>query len=215
MITGLYAITNEECMQGESFAAKAEATLEGGCSLLQYRNKHLDFADKIQQGKLLRTLCDRYNARLIINDSIELAEIIRADGVHLGQDDETIEKARKALGSQAIIGSTCHDSLSLAQDAIKAGASYVAFGRFFPSQTKPAALPAPISLIAEAKKILNKPIVAIGGINDDNASQLIAAGVDSIAISNDLFSRCVLPSASHNRTIEKQTRLYQSLFNER
>ncbi len=204
-------------MQGDDFAVKAEAVLLGGCTILQYRNKHSDFNAKIKQGKLLRTLCDRYKARLIINDSIELANIVGADGVHLGQKDGAISEARNNLGSNAIIGSTCHDSLSLAQSAIEAGASYVAFGRFFPSETKPDAPPAPLSLIAEAKKKFNIPVVAIGGINGDNASQLLAAGADSIAISNDLFSRRVLPSSARSKieskTIEKQARFYQSFFN--
>ncbi len=212
VITGLYAITNEELMQDEDLITKSEAALVGGCKLLQYRNKHSEFDKKITEGNRLRELCDRYGAKLIVNDSIELANIIKADGVHLGQTDESITLARKTLGESAIIGATCHDSLSLAQNAIQEGASYVAFGRFFPSHTKPDASPAPLSLIMEAKNSLHVPVVAIGGINRDNAHQLISAGADCIAISNDLFSRHVFSEDNTEKSIGDQTKMYQSLF---
>jgi len=212
VITGLYAITSEELMQDEDLIAKSEAALVGGCKLLQYRNKHSGFDTKITEGNRLRELCDRYGAKLIVNDSIELANIIKADGVHLGQTDESITLARKTLGKNAIIGATCHDSLLLAKNAIQEGASYIAFGRFFPSQTKPNASPASLSLIMEAKNILSVPIVAIGGINRDNAHQLISAGADCIAISNDLFSRHIFSEDNTRKSIGDQTKMYQSLF---
>jgi thiamine-phosphate pyrophosphorylase len=137
----------------------------------------------------LVALCNRYQASLIVNDDIQLALETNAKGVHLGQDDGSVRAARQLLGEHAIIGVTCHDSLTLAQQAIDDGASYIAFGRFFPSHTKPHARPAKFTLISEAKtKFPRIPIVVIGGITLDNAHILLDAGADKLAICHDLFN---------------------------
>lgn len=212
-------------MQGSLLIEKSEAALKGGCKLLQYRNKTASFEQKIQEATQLKLLCERYQTLLIINDSIELARNVKADGVHLGQTDTPVKKARNELkkyfDEDFIIGVTCHDSLQLAEQAEKNGASYVAFGRFFPSKTKPEAPPATLQLIEESREKIRLPVVAIGGINSDNASLLIQAGVDSIAVSDDLFSKNILStvpdspdttSTMKNKTIEEQAKFYQSLF---
>ena len=111
------------------------------------------------------------------------------DGVHLGQDDVSPILAREHLGAKAIVGVTCHASLDLAQQAIKQGANYVAFGRFFPSNTKPDAPPAPLSLLTAARDVCEPtPVVAIGGITLENGAQVLAAGADTLAVSHSLFA---------------------------
>lgn len=175
-------------MQGDELQIKTEAALKGGCKLIQYREKSTDRAQRLADATLLKQLCQHYHATLIINDDVELALKINADGVHLGQSDLDIASARQKLGASAIIGITCHDSLDLARTAIENHADYIAFGRFFSSNTKPNADSAPLALIAQAKAEFNTPTVVIGGICRDNASQIIASGAESIAISHGLFA---------------------------
>lgn len=187
VIHGLYAITNQELMPGSLLLPKTEAALAGGCRLVQYRNKSATTELKRREAADLRELCERYQAVLIINDSVELAAASGAHGVHLGQDDAAVDQARRLLGPRAIIGATCHSSLALAERACDQGADYFAFGRFFPSQTKPLAPPAPLALLNELRQQRRLPVVAIGGINIDNAPSLIAAGADCLAVSHELF----------------------------
>lgn len=189
MISKLYAITDSQLLPGDTlFSAVADA-LKGGCKLVQYRDKSTDQARRLFEAKSLVALCNQYQAQLLINDDVELAKNSNAHGVHLGQDDTNPVAARIILGNRAIIGVTCHDSLALAQQAIKDTANYIAFGRFFPSSTKPDASHAPISLISEARsKFANTPIVVIGGITLDNGRQLLDAGADMLAVCHSLFS---------------------------
>jgi thiamine-phosphate pyrophosphorylase len=133
-------------------------------------------------------LCREHGAELIINDDVHLALSVGAHGVHLGQDDMPPQEARKLLGPKATIGVTCHADLDLAHTAVQAGANYVAFGRFFPSTTKPDAPPAPLELLIQARQMLDVPIVAIGGITLDNAQSVLASGADWLAVSHSLFS---------------------------
>lgn len=183
----LYAITDSHSMPGASFLIKAEAALKGGCRLIQYRDKSADTEKRFVEASQLQALCQQYQALLIINDDIELAKRVNAAGVHLGQGDASIEQAREILGADAIVGITCHDQITLARAAEAAGASYIAFGRFFNSSTKPGAKAAPLELLKQASAEFQRPIVAIGGICRDNASQVINAGADSIAVSHGIF----------------------------
>lgn len=205
MISGLYAITNEDPMPGEALLWKTEAALQGGCRLIQYRNKRAAPEVKVAEATALRSLCSRYDALLIINDSPELAAKVRADGVHLGQSDASPEAARQLLGPTAVIGRTCHASLELAAQAKEAGVSYLAFGRFFNSQTKPEAPPAPLELLQQARRF-QLPLVAIGGINRDNAALVVDAGADCVAISHELFS------SDDPAEIRQRARFFTSLF---
>lgn len=185
----LYAITDAKLLPGDKLFDAVAAVLKNGCKLVQYRDKTSDKTRRSFEAKNLLALCNQYRAQLLINDDVALAQEIGAHGVHLGQSDTNPVAARIILGNRAIIGVTCHDSLELAQQAIKDSANYIAFGRFFPSNTKPDARPAPISLISEArKKFINIPIVVIGGITLNNGKQLLDAGADMLAVCHSLFS---------------------------
>lgn len=188
MMQQLYAITDPGLMPGDLLAQKVEACLIGGCRYVQYRNKTGSIDDRFRDAGVLRKLCDQYGATLIINDDIDLAKQVAADGVHLGQEDKGLDAARRQLGAKAIIGITCHASIALAREAADGGANYVAFGRFFPSSTKATASPAELALLRDAKKTLAIPIVAIGGITLHNARQVIAAGADCLAVCHDIFA---------------------------
>lgn len=185
-LAGLYGITDNKLLAEGRLLPYVEAALQGGMQVLQYRDKSQDTARRYQEASALKALCQQYQAQLIINDDVLLAKEL-AVGVHLGQEDGSIAKARELLGQNAIIGATCHGSLTLAQQAKKEGASYLAFGRFFPSKTKPDAKPANINVLQQAKA-LGLPICAIGGITLDNTPLLIKEGVNLIAVVNELFA---------------------------
>jgi thiamine-phosphate pyrophosphorylase len=188
-MNSLYAITDSQLMPGEKLFSGVELALKGGCKFVQYRDKSLDASKRLNDARKLLTLCNQYNANLIINDDVQLAHRINAQGVHMGQGDGDVSAARKLLGARAIIGVTCHDSLELAKKAVADGASYIAFGRFFSSHTKPGARPAPLALLTQAKiQFPDITIAAIGGINIENAPSVLASGANLIAVCHGLFA---------------------------
>ncbi|NWA04346.1 thiamine phosphate synthase [Pseudomonas gingeri] len=203
-LRGLYAITDSQLLAGK-FLSYVEAALEGGVTLLQYRDKSADEARRLREAETLLKLCERYKTRLIINDDAELAARLGV-GVHLGQTDGPLTPARALLGSKAIIGSTCHAQLELAEQAAREGASYVAFGRFFNSNTKPGAPAADIALLERARPALHLPICVIGGITLDNAAPLVAHGADLLAVIHGLFG------AENAQEVTRRARAFNALF---
>lgn len=184
-LRGLYAITDGQLLAGR-FLSYVEAALDGGVTLLQYRDKSGDEARRLREASELLKLCERYKTRLIINDDAELAARLGV-GVHLGQTDGSLPDARALLGHRAVVGATCHGSLELARKAKADGATYVAFGRFFASHTKPDAPAVPLELLGQVRASVNLPIAVIGGITVDNAPQLVEHGADLLAVVHGLF----------------------------
>lgn len=195
-INGLYAVT-PDLADTVVLLAKARAALAGGARLVQYRNKTTDDNLRREQATALRALCRRHGAILIINDHVELALALDADGVHVGADDIAVADARTRLGEGKIIGVSCYDDLLRAQVAAAQGADYVAFGSFFASSVKPDAVRAPLSILQAAKRQLGLPVVAIGGITLDNAGGLIEAGADAVAVMSALFAARDVERAAH------------------
>lgn len=185
----LYAITDSLLLPNETLFSSVESALKGGCRWIQYREKSQDESKRFYESTRLLDICHHYQASLIINDDVTLAKKIGAQGVHLGQGDGDVKIARATLGADAIIGVTCHNSLDLAQQAINDGASYIAFGRFFSSNTKPNAQMASVDLLIKARQQFpNITLVAIGGITPENAKIITDAGADKIAVCHALFS---------------------------
>ncbi|WP_409313171.1 thiamine phosphate synthase [Pseudomonas putida] len=203
-LRGLYAITDSQLLAGR-FLSHVEAALEGGVCLLQYRDKSNDAARRLREAEGLMKLCERYGTQLLINDDAELAARLGV-GVHLGQTDGPLTPARALLGRQAIIGSTCHASLELAAQAASEGASYVAFGRFFNSVTKPGAPAANVGLLEQARAQVKLPIAVIGGITLDNAAPLVAHGADLLAVIHGLFG------ADSAQEVTRRARAFNALF---
>ena len=203
-LRGLYAITDSQLLAGK-FLPYVEAALEGGVTLLQYRDKSDDASKRLREAEALHDLCVRYKTQLIINDDAELAARLGV-GVHLGQTDGPLTPARSLLGRQAIIGSTCHAQLELAEQAAKEGASYVAFGRFFNPTTKPGAPTCSLELLKQARSVRHLPICAIGGITLDNAPPLVAHGVDLLAVVHGLFG------AENTGEVTRRARAFNKLF---
>ena len=186
-LAGLYALT-PDLADTAALAERTRLALSGGASAIQYRNKPASAELRLQQAVALRALCSARGAIFIVNDDIELARAVSAEGVHLGRDDASVAAARARLGPAAIIGVSCYDEIERAEAAIAAGGDYVVFGSFYPSRVKPDAVrPAP-RLITEAKaRWPAVGLVAIGGITAANAAPLIAAGADALAVISALY----------------------------
>lgn len=186
--SGVYAITDEHLLPDATLVPAVEQALAGGVRIIQYRCKNGEFRNRVAQAAALKSLCLNFRASLIINDDIDLCQAVEADGVHLGQCDTALAEARYRLGPTAVIGASCHDDPALVAAAEKQGASYIALGRFFPSQTKPDAPAASIGNLRLIRRQTHLPIVAIGGITADNGRALIDAGADMLAVINYLFA---------------------------
>ena len=210
-IAGLYAITPNNRPMNQ-LLIETEAVLRGGANLVQFRDKSSNRKQRLQTARALVALCSKFGKPLIINDDIELAQEAGAAGVHLGQQDGSVADARTLLGNDAIIGATCHDSIELATQAKQQGASYLAFGRFFKSATKPDAPPACFDVLKEANK-LGLPIVAIGGITLLNAGQLLHHGIHAVAVVEALFGTEVT-AETDTKTITANATEFRKLFDQ-
>jgi len=182
---GLYALTPDE-QDTALLCEMVKAALMGGVSILQYRNKSASPRLRNQQAQALLNICRQYQVPLIINDDVKLCLALDADGVHIGKTDGEISAIRQRIGADKILGVSCYNQFENAVKAHAAGADYVAFGACFASNTKPNAVSAPLSLFAQARK-LGMTSVGIGGININNAEQVIGAGANAIALINALF----------------------------
>ena len=196
--SGVYLITDEHALSFHQLRSLiTQLTQRQLISLVQYRAKTLPYQQQLAQTKLLVNICHQNKALLLVNDHLELAQAANADGVHLGQKDTSVTTARKILGTSAIIGLTCHNNVEKAQQAAADSADYVAFGRFFPSKTKPSAPAAAIDTLKQAKHTLSIPIVAIGGITPDNGKRLLTAGADLLAVIDGILGAADPILAAH------------------
>jgi thiamine-phosphate pyrophosphorylase len=199
-LRGLYAITQTKNKTTDIIINEVIAAIKGGAVVVQFRDK--EPLDAIYLADQLVKVCHEYKVPLLINDDIELAIKVGADGVHIGREDGAISEARDRLGADAIIGVSCYNFVEQAFDAQEQGATYVAFGRFFPSSSKPLAAPAELDTLRKAKFLLDIPIVAIGGILPENGGPLLTAGADLLAVIGGLFET----------QPEQSARAYQALF---
>ena len=186
---GLYAITDPALIPPGQLSACVARAIAGGASVIQYRNKQAAAHERHQEATALVTLCRRHNVPLIINDDAGLAAAVGASGVHLGRTDPPVRQTREQLGPGAIIGVSCYNDLERASAAAQAGADYVAFGCFFPSHSKPQAPPAGTPVLSRARRQLDLPVVAIGGITPANGQSLLAAGANLLAAIHGVFGQ--------------------------
>lgn len=183
----LYAITDRHWLNGETLYQQVEKALKGGVTFLQLREKNLDEEDFMKEARKIKALCKKYKVPLIINDNVEIAREIDADGVHVGQSDMEAGDVRDRLGPDKIIGVSCKN-VEQALLAKKHGADYLGVGAMYPTGTKKdatAVTPEALSAICQAVDI---PVVAIGGINKDRIEPLKGTGVDGIAVVSAIFA---------------------------
>ena len=186
ILEGLYAITPDWSNTARLIEA-TEAILRGGCRVVQYRHKDTTSCHRLEQAGALRQLTARFDALLIINDDVDLALSIAADGVHIGVDDGDVAEVRQRLSPNRLLGVSCYQSCTRAREAVAMGADYVAFGSFFPSPTKPLAKRAGLELLDPKSCPLPVPRVAIGGIVLENGAQLVNAGADMLAVISGVY----------------------------
>lgn len=200
---GLYAITAAADTDPVRLADRIDAAIDGGAAMVQFRAKDLAGRERYATAALLLDTCRARRVPLIVNDDPALAAGIEADGVHVGRDDGDVLSARRIVGDRSIVGVSCYDRLDLALAAAGDGATYVAFGSFFASPTKPRAVPAPIRLLADAREKIDLPIVAIGGVTAGNGAALVEAGADFLAAIDGVFG---------GEDVERAARGYAALF---
>ena len=206
-LAGLYALT-PDVSDSATLVAKVAMALAGGAAAIQYRTKPAPAVLRREQARLLAGLCAKRDALFIVNDDVDIAREVGADGVHIGEGDGGIARARAMLGPDRLVGVSCYDEWERARSAIDAGADYVAFGSYFASSTKPDARRADPSLLARAAA-LHVPVVAIGGITSANAATLIDAGATAVAVISDVFDHDDLPA------IERAAAAIAALFSNR
>lgn len=184
----LYAVTDRSWLKGESLAAQVEKAILGGATIIQLREKQLDPRDFLAEARTIQEICHAHHVPLIINDSVEIAAASQADGVHLGQGDRDPREARSALGPKAIIGVSAHNPQE-ARAALAAGADYLGAGAVFPTGTKQDVTALKPETLREICQVVPIPVVAIGGINRQNAPQLSGLGVAGLAVVSAIFAQ--------------------------
>lgn len=186
---GLYAITDSSLIAPGELETRVAEAIDGGAVTVQYRDKQRSGTTRLAEAAALARLCESRSVPLLVNDDVELARATGAAGVHIGKTDTSLAEARRILGASAVIGVSCYNRIELARDAVAGGADYVAFGRFFASQSKPDAVQATVEMLQQARRELALPIVAIGGITPDNGAALVAAGADQLAVIHGVFGQ--------------------------
>jgi thiamine-phosphate pyrophosphorylase len=183
---GLYIVT-PDWDDTQKLVDVTELALRGGAALVQYRHKNAGPALRREQAERLLALCRRYQRPFIVNDHVDLCVALDADGVHVGGTDDSIAQVRAALGPGKLVGASCYGSLQLARDAYQAGASYVAFGGFYPSRVKKYPVTTPVEIITQSKAEVPLPSVVIGGMTQQNSAALVAAGADMVAVISSVY----------------------------
>lgn len=184
---GIYAITDEFLIKDSELEQKVERAIIGGASIIQLRDKYLDYSKKLERARRIRKITKKYGVLFIINDDPILAKEVRADGVHLGKDEEYYLKFAREMLRDKIIGVSCYGDIERALFFQKLGVNYVAFGSVFPTKTKDSETIKTIEIFRWARSLLNIPIIAIGGINKDNYKILVDMGVNIIAMVSAIF----------------------------
>lgn len=184
----LYAVTDRSWLNGQTLYEQVEQALKGGVTLVQLREKGLEAEQFLQEARQIQQLCRRFGVPLIINDSIEVALAVDADGVHLGQDDANAAQARQLLGKDKIIGVSAHN-VQEALQAVQDGADYLGSGAVFGSGTKTNVSTLPMQTLREICNAVPIPVVAIGGITEQNLQQLSGTGIAGAAVVSAIFAQ--------------------------
>lgn len=192
----LYLIT-PPAFDPRDFAPRLEEALRGGkVAALQIRRKPATDREIEEAVRVLLPICHRHDVAVLLNDRPDIAARLGCDGAHVGQEDMALAEARRLMGPEAMIGVTCHDSRHLAMEAAEEGADYVAFGAFFPTTTKEPKTRADVELLRWWSELMTVPCVAIGGITVENCGELVAAGVDFLAVSAGVWQHPSGPGAA-------------------
>lgn len=183
----LYAVTDRSWTEDSTLASQVEAAIKGGATCVQLREKDMGYAEFLNEAKEIRTLCRRYGVPFIINDNVDVAVAVEADGVHVGQGDMDAVKTRQMIGADKILGVSA-ENVEQAVAAVRNGADYVGVGAVFPTETKTDANYVPYETLRAICDTVEVPIVAIGGINKHNINTLKGSGIDGVALVSAIFA---------------------------
>ena len=184
---GLYIVT-PDWDDTEKLVNATEQAIQGGATIVQYRHKTATMDLRREQAKALQSLCKRYKVPFIINDHVDLAIELNTDGIHVGESDEAVASVRARVGKDKIVGASCYGEMDLVRKAYQAGASYIAFGGFYPSRVKKYEFTTPLDIVVEMKKELpDFPACAIGGMTPENSAPLVERGVDMICAVSGVY----------------------------
>lgn len=193
----LYLVTDRDCLVNRDLYQSIEQALLGGVTLVQLREKAVSSREFLDIALRVKEITTRYRIPLIINDRLDIALAIDADGLHIGQDDLPLPLARKLFGENKIIGVSAH-TLDEALSAERQGADYLGVGAIYPTPTKPDALTVSLKQLAEIKKSIAIPVVAIGGINAENASDIMTTGIDGVSIVSAILGKQDIQKAARD-----------------
>lgn len=193
----LYAVTDRSWLGGRSLAEDVEAAIKGGATLIQLREKNMDINNFAKEAEEILLMCRKYNVPLIINDNIDVALAVGADGIHIGQNDISAAKAREILGEDKIIGVTAK-TVSQAQKAQRDGADYLGSGAVFGTSTKADAKPMDLETLRSITSSVNIPVVAIGGITGENILRLRDSGIAGAAVVSGIFAQKDIEAAARD-----------------
>lgn len=191
----LYAVTDRHWLNGSTLTKQVENALKGGATFIQLREKNLDDESFFKEAVEIKDLCKRYNVPFVINDNVDIALKIDADGVHVGQDDMEASKLRKLLGPDKIIGVSAH-TVTEALKAKEAGADYLGVGAVFPTGSKDDVSVLPHETLRDICNAVDIPVIAIGGITKDNIIELKGSGIDGIAVISAIFAKDDITAAT-------------------
>ena len=193
----LYAITDRSWLNGNTLASQVEEALRGGATFLQLREKNASKEEIIKEALEIKEICKKYNVPFVIDDDVDIAKEVNADGVHIGQNDASYKYARDILGDNKIIGMTAHN-LEEAMAAQNSGADYIGVGAVFNTSTKLDTIPMSRETLMQITSNISIPVVAIGGINESNILELKGSGVDGVAVISAIFSKKDITEAAKN-----------------
>lgn len=196
-MNGLYIVT-PDWDDTQKLVEITEMALRGGAALVQYRHKTAGETLRREQAECLLALCRNYQRPLIINDHVDLCLAMDADGVHIGGTDMSVAQVRAILGSDKIVGASCYGDLQLARNSHQDGASYIAFGGFYPSKVKKYPVTTPSRIITQSKSEISLPVVVIGGMTEENAAPLVACGADMVAAISSVYLASDPEAAARN-----------------
>lgn len=179
--TSLYLVTDRSSMGDCEFESKIRSAVEGGCTMVQLREKNINSYLMYQRALSIKKITDEYHIPLIINDRLDIMLAVGADGVHLGQQDIPVKIVRRLIGKDKIIGVSAHCPEE-AEKAERDGADYLGVGAIFPTETKKDIIITPVDVLREIKATVSIPVVAIGGINQNNINTLKGSYVDGVAV---------------------------------
>ncbi|MQR01429.1 thiamine phosphate synthase [Glaciimonas soli] len=185
-LQGLYVVT-PDWDDTEKLLVVTEQALQGGAAIVQYRHKTADAIQRQSQAEQLLALCRRYQRPFIVNDYVELCLALDADGIHVGGTDASVAEVRAQVGADKIVGASCYGSLELAHQAQREGASYIAFGGFYPSRVKKYEVSTQPAIVTQAKREIALPNVVIGGMTVENSAPLVIAGADMVAAISSVY----------------------------